>query len=127
MTSPATPPQGDPALSALLQSWTCEAEAPASLREGVWLRLDTRGLRPGAEPGVWASVAHGIGLWLENQLRRPWLVTAGVALLLLVGFGAGAARGKASSLALTASLQGRYIQSIDPFSGFASPPDTWTR
>lgn len=46
---------------------------------------------------------------------RPRMAVAYVALVLLAGAGAGALRGHSTAQGLAGSLQGRYVQSIDPF------------
>lgn len=106
---PGPQPREDRRLSALLQSWTVDAEPPPRFATAVWRRI-RRNARP--SPG---SILRLIEAWLIHCLRRRRFVAAYLAILILAGAGAGAMRGQAHSQALAASLESRYVQSVDPF------------
>ncbi|MCC7374661.1 MAG: hypothetical protein IT581_08390 [Verrucomicrobiales bacterium] len=49
-------------------------------------------------------------------LRQPRTVAAWLVLVIGIGAGAGVLKGQAQAEQLSVVLQGRYVQSIDPFS-----------
>lgn len=102
----------DPGLSGVLRTWRVDAEAPPRFEEGVWRRI---------EAGRVGGAAWGPGRWLEGLLsgwfRRPMVAAGFVGCVLVVGATAGAVSGQARADALAVHLEGRYVQSIDPFSG----------
>lgn len=75
------------------------------------------GTSAGTASGGWSAIRSALAVTLMDWLRRPRFVLAYGALVIALGAGFGAWQGKASSTALTAGLQGRYIQSIDPYAG----------
>lgn len=106
----------DAALHQLLQEWRVEGSL------SPWFATRVRqSLHSGAPTGTatkeWSAIRAAFAGTLVDWLRRPRFVLAYAALVIALGAGFGAWQGKASSTALTAGLQGRYIQSIDPYAG----------
>ena len=106
-----TPGDGrDPELSRLLRSWSEPAALPPRFGEEVWRRIDRERLNRASAGGGWMET-------LKRWLSRPLLAGAYLALVILAGAGAGAVKGQSRAEALTGALEGRYVQSIDPFHG----------
>ena len=99
----------DAALGRLLKQWEVPEAPPPGFSREVWRRID-RATRPQPLPGprYWARFL--------NILSHPRVAVGGLALIVLVGTGAGVLKGQARAEQLTDALQGRYVQSIDPFS-----------
>lgn len=105
----------DPELSRLLRAWTIEPAPPPGFASGVWRRIETRAAaRPApAWRGMLTAVLHA--------LRQPAFATAWIALLLLAGAGTGIVQGQRTAESLHVQMQGRYVQSIDPFASAIDP------
>jgi hypothetical protein len=103
------PPQ-DAALSRLLRHWEVPSALPPAFARKVWRRLE-RTAQPTAHPvrpGPWTK--------FMILLRQPRTVAACLAVVVGIGAGAGVLKGQAQAEHLSDALQGRYVQSIDPFS-----------
>lgn len=115
---PEVPPRApdDDALHQLLHEWRVDASLSPwfatrvrqSLRQGVPTADASQG---------WSAIRSALADTVLDWLRRPRFVLAYGALVIALGAGFGAWQGNASSTAMTAGLQGRYIQSIDPYAG----------
>lgn len=110
MKTPPTDPR-DERLSTLLRSWEVAAETPPRFSENVWRRIEARTLDRTAPNSPVTTLMN----WMADLLRQRRVAAAYLALLMAVGSGAGFLRGQASSEQLALGLQGRYVQSIDPF------------
>lgn len=102
------PPPDNDRLSSLLQSWQVETSLPPRFAEDVWRRIERR-QQPGGNP------LTTVGSWLTRLFREPRFALAYLALLVLVGSGAGLLQGRATSRQLASGLQGQYVRSIDPY------------
>lgn len=111
MNTPTPRESPDPELSRLLQAWRQPKEPAPGFSDAVWRRLRTSAHT--TSPSPWSLLLG----WIDDRLRVRFALPACLTVLLLAGVVAGSLHGRASSIALTASLQGRYVQSIDPFAG----------
>lgn len=102
-------PLPDARLRRVLRSWEVDDTAPPGFGAAVWRRLESA--RRPATPGLGEFLAG----WLAGCLRRPRFALTYMALLFLLGAGAGAFRGQIRSASTADGLQGQYVQSIDPF------------
>ncbi len=108
------PHSRDPQLAALLRSWKVPAETPPRFPEAVWRRIARRtNPRPGLFASDAASWLNGIAVWI----RRPRFAWLYLLTLVTLGASAGIVRGQVQASRLADGLQGRYVLSIDPFSG----------
>lgn len=107
---PETGDTHDPALARLLRQWSVPDTPPPGFAREVWRRIDRSSRTPAS--------AGPAGFWgnLLAALRDPRAVAAGMALVALLGTGAGVLKGQARAEQLSDALQGLYVQSIDPFS-----------
>ncbi len=104
----------DSRLGRLLRTWRVEAEVPPRFAEGVWRRIEREEGRADPAPAGWWRWLSG----LAEAAVRPSFVAGYLALVLLLGAGAGFVSGHARSRGAEGDLKGRYVQSVDPF--FAS-------
>ena len=103
-------PKGEDArLGALLHEWKTDATLTPRFQEGVWRRI--------AHADTPVKVPWWAELWrsLEAAFRRPALAVAYVAVLLVVGLGAGLLQAREKAAQLDHALQARYLQSVDPY------------
>lgn len=107
---PEQGPPTDPALSRLLRQWEVPSTPPPGFERAVWRRIDQT-------PRL-ADTRRTQGAWtqLMTLLRQPRTVAAWLVLVVGLGAGAGVLKGQAQAEKLSVALQGRYVQSIDPFS-----------
>lgn len=99
----------DARLSRLLQEWKPDPVLPPSFQEGVWRRIgqgDT-----GVKIRWWTDFLQSI----EAGFRRPAMAVAYVAVLLMVGIGAGLLQAREKASQIDHSLQARYLQTVDPY------------
>jgi hypothetical protein len=100
MSGNITKEPGDEKLTALLRSARPAAELPPGFQRNVWQRIEK------AEP--WSA---GILEWLAGWLLTPRVATVGLALIIVMAAGAGAARGMHAG---EREARDRYVASVDP-------------
>lgn len=91
---------GDDKLGVLLRAARPMANLPPGFERRVWQRIEKGEVRSG-----------GLLEWLAGWLITPRIATAGLALVILVGAGAGVARGIRAG---EQEARDRYIASVDP-------------
>ncbi|HXT39243.1 MAG TPA: hypothetical protein VN887_04380 [Candidatus Angelobacter sp.] len=101
--------ENDARLGRLLNEWKPDAVLPPRFQEGVWRRIaqgddSTRDWR-------WTDLLQPI----EACFRRPALAVAYVAVLLMVGIGAGLLQAREKASQIDHGLQARYLQAVDPY------------
>ena len=101
--------KNDARLDKLLHEWKPDALFPPRFQEGVWHRI----AQGGAVVKIrwWTDFLQSI----EAGFRRPALVVAYVAVLLIVGIGAGLLQAREKASQIDHSLQARYLQAVDPY------------
>jgi hypothetical protein len=107
---PNQEPENDAALQEVLQEWVVDAPLPPRFQEQVWQRLTQAETRPSLLT-LWRSTL----LALQGSLCRPKLASSYVAVLLAVGVAAGSWAAQKHNSRLEASLESRYLQSVDPY------------
>lgn len=103
------PSENNEPLGKLLREWRVDAALPPRFQERIWERIAKAKTRPA--PG-WRTLARQ---WLETKLPRPAFVTAYMAILLLLGVGAGYHQGQTKAAHAKSELQARYVQMVDPY------------
>ena len=91
---------GDEKLAALLRSARPAVDLPPGFQRDVWQRIET------PEPRT-----AGIFEWLAGWLLTPRVATVGLALVIAMAAGAGAARGMRAG---EREARDRYVASVDP-------------
>lgn len=98
----------DERLRALLKTWTVEATPAPRFQEHVWQRI-ARSSRP--EPSGFEILFS----WLENITRQPALAFAYLAILLVIGLGAGFVQAQKVQAQARSQFEAMYVQSVDPY------------
>ena len=113
-SNPASANEEAVRLNRLLRTWQVNTSLPPDFEASVWRRIESserRSAHVEAESASWPT----IWTWIERWLARPRVAVAYLAVLCLLGAGAGSIRGQAESAAAADGLQGQYVRSIDPF------------
>lgn len=110
-SNPRPPAPADHALHNLLQQWRVAPELPPHFTANVWRRIEGDGRLAERRSSATGSFLDWLLLWLP----QPRFAVAYLFVVIAIGAGVGAWQGRASATALTAGLQGRYVQSIDPY------------
>ena len=92
-----------------LQEWKVDTSLPPRFQEGVWRRIALTEAR--REPSWWRDLFQTV----DAAFRRPALAVSFVVILLLAGLSIGLIRARQESARADASLEARYVQSIDPY------------
>lgn len=108
MKTEKTSPE-DESLSKALQGWQVNAALPPRFEDGVWQRIE-RCERAAAAP--WGGLLFA---WLKQQLSRPALAAAYVALLVLIGLTAGYVRGTEQARQARMEARTQYVRMLDPY------------
>lgn len=101
----------DPELSALLGAWQTDAALPPRFNEQVWHRI----ARTEASSEQPATFAARVAQWVAAILPRRVPALAYVAVLLVIGAGAGWGQARLESARVNSDLGERYVKSIDPY------------
>lgn len=105
------PLDDDAALHALLQEWQPQGSLPPRFRESVWRRI----ARAEANPARPARLMRLLVAWIASRLPHPVSASAYVAVLLLVGAGAGFSEARQEAARVNDLLGARYAQAVDPY------------
>lgn len=89
-----------------LRQWKVSATLPRQFKSEVWRKIAVAN-----RPGAWQILAE----WLDAKLLRPAPALAYVAVLLMIGMGAGAWRGEHAASQQQKTLLTQYVQSVDPY------------
>jgi hypothetical protein len=104
-------PANDRSLDKILSQWVVDTLLPPRFQERVWQRIEraeTQAVAP-----FWASFTR----FLESILPRQRLAYSYAAILLVVAVAAGAWGAQAQNSRTQASLESRYLRSVDPYQG----------
>lgn len=102
-------PENDRQLSGLLHEWQPQSSLPPRFQERVWKAIDR------AEASKPQSSLAAFVHWIEATFRQPVLASAYVAVLLVVGLGAGYWQAQGTMEQSQSELRARYVQSVDPY------------
>lgn len=95
-------------LHGVLQQWKVTDSLPPRFADRVWQRIERE---ESAKPaGAWAFF-----LSLMEELRRPAMASTYVALLLLLGVGAGYWHARMDNERASQELGARYVHLMDPY------------
>jgi hypothetical protein len=99
----------DARLSTLLNEWKPDSALPPRFQEEVWRRI--------AHENTAVNVPWWSKLWrsLDAAFRRPAMAVSYVAVLLMVGIGAGLWQAREKASQVDHILEARYLQSVDPY------------
>jgi hypothetical protein len=98
----------DDPLHRVLRQWQVTGSLPPRFQERVWQRIE-RGERHKSSP-AWVFLYR-----ILEDLRRPALATSYIALLLLLGVGAGYWHARIDNERASHELGTRYVQMMDPY------------
>lgn len=101
-------------LEALLKSWQVPARPAPDFEAAVWARIRAR--KPEGLESFWAAVRAG----LETLFARPAVAFSYLALITILGWGAGYVRAETRAAQTRAELAQRYLHLIDPYQPAAS-------
>ncbi len=102
-------PDSNEPLSDLLKTWRVDAVLPPGFERNVWRRIDV--YRASPKWNIRELVAH----WIGSALPRPSLAAGYIAVLMLMGIGAGWGRAQQESARVKGELGARYVQVLDPY------------
>ena len=101
----------DAPLDALLQEWKPQPSLPPRFQEQVWRRIE----RAEIAPAPTATLAQVFAALVASKLPRPALAMAYLAVLLVIGAGAGWGQARQETARVRTELGARYAQAVDPY------------
>jgi len=113
---PNPAPDNEEPLRDVLRQWVVDTPLPPRFQEQVWRRITLAEASPA--PSLWTRLLN----LAEVTLPIPRFAYSYVAILLLLGVGAGSWAAQRHTARLDASLGSRYIQSVDPYQTPAFKP-----
>ncbi len=103
------PSNDDRAFRKLLKEWRMEASPPPHFQDSVWRRIE-RAKAPASR-----SVPRMISDWFATALAHPAGAAAYIAVVLVVGGGAGWTQAYEKTARVREELGRRYVRALDPY------------